>query len=70
MSTKGAISARIWVRRVGSVCMWTSIQKTREAGLVLMLYRGISRDRRGVEGDGTYAQRRLRSQAALTPGLV
>ncbi len=49
MSTKGAISVRIWVRRVGSVCMWSSIQKTREAGLVLMLYRDISINRRGLK---------------------
>ena len=70
MDTKVAISARSWARRVGSVCMWTSIQKTREADFVLMLYRGISGNRRVVKGDGTYAQRRSRSQAALTPGLV
>lgn len=71
MSTNGAISARICVRRAGSACMWRSSQKAREAGLVLMLYRGISRNRRGLAGvDGTYAQRRLRSQAALTPGLA
>ena len=71
MSTKGAISARIWMRMVGSVWMWSSIQKTRETGLVLTLYRGISRNYRGLKSDdGTYAQRRLRSQAALTLRLV
>ena len=37
MMTEWAISARIWVRRVGSVCMWSSIQKTRDADFVLML---------------------------------
>ena len=70
MSTKWAISARIWVRRIGSACRWSSIQKTRQAGLVLVLYCGISRDRRRPKADSTYAQRRLRSQAALTPVLV
>ena len=37
MITEWVISARIWVRRVGLVCMWITIQKTRDADFVLML---------------------------------